>query len=79
MNLKETLKYWEDQKQSKASKGDKKLRSAAYITLAIVAFVVVTLAIKPAILLYTVLIGISICLIGLVFGLVYAILDRDDW
>ena len=59
-------------------KGDKKLRSAAYITLAIVAFVTVTLAINPVILLYTVLIGISICLIALVFGLIYAILDGND-
>ena len=60
-------------------KGDKKLRSAAYITLAIVAFVTVTLATNPVILLYTVLICVCICLIMLVFGLTYAILDRNNW
>ena len=59
-------------------KEDKNVRKAVYITLAIISYVTATLLISPKILVYTLLVGLGICVVALVFMLIYAILSHDD-
>ena len=59
-------------------KEDKNVRKALYITLAIISYVTATLLISPKILVYTLLVGLGICVVALVFMLIYAILSHDD-
>ncbi len=59
-------------------KEDKNVRKALYITLAIISYVTATLLINPKILVYTLLVGLGICLIALLFLLIYAVLDLDN-
>ncbi len=59
-------------------KEDKNVRKALYITLAIISYVTATLLINPKILVYTLLVGLGICLIALLFMLIYAFIDLDN-
>ncbi len=59
-------------------KEDKNVRKALYITLAIISYVTATLLINPKILVYTLLVGLGICVIALLFMLIYAVLDLDN-